>query len=167
MSDELNIEVILKERAKLVEEWKIMDELVLAYKSSTPKVNPIWDISSNSINFNDISKEILDSGMEIYTASYDEVWAGIFEPSIYDKDTLWKNVHDSRKIARAIKAWEEKKALSPLFFVKHGSKDLALVADGKHRLTVARYMGCNNIPFMIQSSASSWLKKAIPSAIKI
>lgn len=40
--------------------------------------------------------------------------------------------------------------LSPLFFVKHGTKDMALVADGKHRLTAARYMGCKDIPFMVQ-----------------
>jgi hypothetical protein len=167
MSDEPNIEEFLQERAKLSEESKLMDKLVRAYKKSTPKVPPIWDTTSNSITFNNISKEILKSGMDIYTASYDDVWAGIFKPEIYDKDTLWKKVHDSRKIAQVIEAWENKQALSPLFFVKHGSKDLALVADGKHRLTVARYMGCINIPFMVQSNTSSWLKNAIPSAKKI
>ncbi|WP_075173749.1 ParB N-terminal domain-containing protein [Neptunomonas phycophila] len=167
MSDGPNIEKFLKERARVAEELKLVDKLVRAYKNSTPKVTPIWDATPNSITFNDISNEILQSGMDIYTASFDDVWAGIFEPEIYDKDTLWKTIHDSRKIARVIEAWENKQALSPLFFVKHGSKDLALVADGKHRLTVARCMGCENIPFMVQSNTSSWLKNAIPSAEKI
>jgi len=32
--------------------------------------------------------------MDIYSASYYDVWNGIYEPGIYDKDTLWKTVHD-------------------------------------------------------------------------
>jgi hypothetical protein len=144
-----------------------MEELVKAYKKNTPKVTPIWDTTPNSIQFNDISDEILGSGMDIYSAPYDDVWNGIYEPEIYDKDTLWKNLHDNEKIARVIEAWQSNKALSPLFFVKHGGKDMALVADGKHRLIVARYMGCKNIPFMVESSNSSWVKCAIPSAKKI
>lgn len=150
-----------------MEEFKKIDDLVKYYKEDTPRVIPIWDVTAESIHFNDINQEIIDSGVDIYTASYDDVWYGIFEPEIYDKDTLWKNIHDCGKIARVIQAWANNRALSPLFFVKHGSKDLALVADGKHRLTVARYMGCKNIPFMVQANKSCWVKSAIPSAKKI
>lgn len=167
MSDELDFEKFVNERNKVREELERMDELVKAYKRVTPKVAPIWDTASSSIQFNDISHEILEIGMDIYTAPYDDVWKGIYDPGIYEKDTLWENIHDSGKIARVIDAWRNNKALSPLFFVKHVCKDMALVADGKHRLTVARYMGCKNIPFMVQSNESSWVKNAIPSAQKI
>jgi len=157
----------MEERNGVVEEVKRTYELVDIYKKSTPNVTPIWDATAKSIQFNDINHEILGAGIDIYTAPHQDVWSGIYKPEIYDKDTLWQSVHDSGKIARVIDAWESGIALSPLFFVKHGSRDMALVADGKHRLTVARYMGCENIPFMVQSNKSAWVKSAIPSASKI
>ena len=127
-----------------------MDDFVEKYKSRTPFVIPVWEMSEKSIRHNDICGETLDSGMNLYTAPFDSVWSGIYEPSIYDSGTLWENIHDSRKIARVINHWKNGQALAPIFLIKHGSKNLALVADGKHRLTVARYMGCDQIPFMVE-----------------
>lgn len=167
MSNELDIEEFLKLRSQLSDESRRMEDLVIAYKDTTPNVTPSWDLTPNSFQFNDICPEILTSGMEIYLAPTGDVWSGIFEPAIYEKDTLWKSCHDSKKIARVIKSWANNMPLSPLFFVKHEIKDMALVADGKHRLTVARYMGCKEIPFMVQSNKSSWVEIAIPTAKKI
>ncbi|ALZ75393.1 ParB N-terminal domain-containing protein [Rheinheimera sp. F8] len=167
MNTELDINKFLEERGRAMRKSRLTDELISTYKKSTPNVTPIWDSTPHSIQFNDISDEILKAGIDIYTASHSDVWCGIYQPKIYDKGTLWQDIHDSGKIARVIEAWENKKALSPLFFVKHGSKDMALVADGKHRLTVARHMGCDYIPFMVQTDKSDWVSRAIPSARKI
>jgi len=167
MGDSLNIENFLAEREQLQIENERMTELVKNYKSNTPNVTPLWDTTPESIEYNDINPTIVNSGIDIYTASFNDVWNGIYKPSIYDRDTLWKDVHDNRKIARVIEAWENGQKLSPIFFVKHGGKSMALVADGKHRLTAARYMTCSNIPFMIESSGKDWLLQAIPKAKKI
>jgi hypothetical protein len=66
MNDELDFEKFVNERNKVREELERMDELVKAYKRVTPKVAPIWDTASSSIQFNDISHEILEIGMDIY-----------------------------------------------------------------------------------------------------
>lgn len=145
-----------------------ISQLVKRYKKQTPKVNPFWDVTKNSIEYNDINDSIIDAGLEIYIAPFGDVWAGIYEPGIYDCDTLWKsNVHNPQKIAKVIYAWGEGQLLSPIFLVKHESQSMALVADGKHRLTVARYMGCECIPFMVQANCNEWVLIAIPSAKKI
>jgi hypothetical protein len=57
--------------------------------------------------------------------------------------------------------------LSPLFLVKHGTKDLGLVSDGKHRLTVSRAIGALQVPFMVGSADKGWVEKAFPGAILI
>lgn len=162
-----DIEKYLEERARLREEVEFLDELVAIYMSNTPQVQPRWDTSPQSVSFNDIDDSIVEKGIDIYCAPFENVWNGIYEPGIYDKDTLWDDVHDPRKIAKVIDQWKHGTALSPLFLVKHGSRAMALVADGKHRLTVARYMGSDVIPFMVPSDSSGWLQTAIPSAKRI
>lgn len=162
-----DIENFLEERARLREELELQNELVMTYMSNTPQVQPRWDTSPQSVSFNDIDDSIVEQGVDIYCAPFEHVWNGIYEPGIYDKNTLWEDVHDPRKIAKIIDAWKHGTALSPMFLVKHGSRAMALVADGKHRLTVARYMGSESIPFMVSSYSSDWLQTAIPSAKRI
>ncbi len=164
MKDNLDIKKIFSEKEEVIKEINRLDKLVRIYRKETPQVNPLWD---TTVDFNDINSSIIESGIEIYTAPFKDVWEGIYKPEIYDKDTLWDNIHDKRKVAKIIELWGAKKSLSPLFFVKHGKLSKALVADGKHRFTVARYMDCKKIPFMVQSNTSNWLLDAIPSAKKI
>ena len=97
----------------------------------------------------------------------DELWAGLFKPSVYDADTLWSSDHDSAKIAKVIDAWFKGTALSPIFLVKHGIYDQGLVADGKHRLTVSRTIEALEVPFMAQTSTAEWIARAFPKAICI
>lgn len=144
-----------------------LDTLVKQFKQHTPHVQPIWDLTINSVAQNDICSEIVKSGLIILSAPFDDVWAGIYEPSIYDSDTLWHQCHDRNKIAMVIDHWARGDALSPIFLVKHGREDLGLVADGKHRLTVARYMGCNSLPFIVSIPNSQWVMQAIPSAVEL
>ena len=87
MSNELDIEEFLKLRSQLSDESRRMEDLVIAYKDTTPNVTPSWDLTPNSFQFNDICPEILTSGMEIYLAPTGDVWSGIFEPAIYEKNT--------------------------------------------------------------------------------
>jgi len=141
-----------------------MVSLVQKYRKHTPQVTPLWDRTEASVQHNDIDQSIVRSGLTIFTADAQAVWAGLWEPSIYDADTLWKNLHDKDKIARVIEAWEARNTLSPIFLIKHGGENLGLVADGKHRLTVARFMGSAELPFMLQTSDSDWVRIAIPTA---
>lgn len=133
-----DIEKFLEERACLRKGLESLEELVMTYRSNTPKVEPRWDTSPQSVSFNDIDDSIVEKGIDIYWAPFEQVWNGIYESEVYDKDTIWKDDHDPRKIAKIIDAWKHGKALSPIFLVKHGSRAIALVADGKHRLTVNR-----------------------------
>ncbi|CAD5264508.1 MULTISPECIES: hypothetical protein [Halomonadaceae] len=162
-----NIDNPLEARARAIEAGKPIDELVKTYKENTPLVLPLWDETKRSIEFNNINSSIVEAGIDIYTAPFTDLWNGIYQPDIYDKETLWECVHDERKIAKVIKAWSCRIPLSPIFLVKHGLCSKGVVADGKHRLTVARYMGCESIPFMVSSSSSDWLEIAIPSAKKL
>ncbi len=93
MSNPSDVEDFLIERAKAIEESERIQKLVKAYKKVTPIVIPVWDTTPDSIQFNDISPEILESGINIYTAPFDDVWTGIYEPGVYDRSTLWKDIH--------------------------------------------------------------------------
>lgn len=152
---------------QLMLETKWLNALVKQYKKQTPIVTPKWDTSTTSTKQNDICETIIASGLILYVAPFEDVWSGIFDPAVYDKDTLWKKSHDNRKIARVINHWQNNRALSPIFLVKHGSKSLGLVADGKHRLTVARYMCSESMPFMVPVCSCQWVSVAIPTATKL
>lgn len=162
--EEQELEQFLAARAATLEEFKRTDELVKRYMKDTPIVTPLWDASKQSIDCNDINSESKKIGLVIYEAPFEEVWSGIYDPSIYDGNTLWNQSHQRSKIARVIENWENNKPLSPIFLCKHGTQPLALVADGKHRLTVARCMGCTNIPFMVLLPNCEWIHQAIPSS---
>jgi hypothetical protein len=165
--NQLDFQYFLQEQKRCAASFAVSSALVKAYMKKTPKVLPLWDITTKAIEFNDISSEILQSGIDIFISSYKALWNGIFKPSVYAPKTLWKNIHDRNKIAKIIDAWNNGNKLSPIFLVKHGAIPKALVADGKHRLTVAGYMKCSEIPFMVPKSTSSWVFEAIPSARKV
>jgi len=166
MKDCSDLSEFIANRERLAQELRHMNALVKKYKKQTPTVTPIWDLSESSIAHNNICTETIESGLILFIAPFADVWSGIYEPSIYDRETLWKKIHDNTKIARIIEHWNNNQKLSPIFLVKHGRKELGLVADGKHRLTVARYMDCDYMPFMVPSSDSGWVSVAIPSATK-
>lgn len=156
------LEIQEMKRRRFLEEQELLDQL----QTNTPMVRPIWDKSPASVQFNHINPDILKDGLLLYSASLEDVWKRLYKPNIYDADTLWTDIHCKRKIALVISAWESKKPLSPPFFVKHGSESLGLVADGKHRLTVARYMSAQELPFLIPKSESEWVRLAIPNAVE-
>lgn len=162
---DLDVEAFLAEREaqrkRLLEE----EELIERLKADTPHVQPMWDKSPGSVQFNDINEDFLAEGIVLYSAGMTDVWNGLFRPSIYDANTLWSELHCNRKIARVIRCWQSSRSLSPMFLVKHGAENLGLVADGKHRLTVARYMTCNELPFMVPKSQVAWVKSAMPNAV--
>lgn len=144
-----------------------MDELASRYKKEMPEIVAKWDTSPASASFNDINEGIAASGLSIYVCTMEEFWAGLYEPSIYEANTLWKKVHDSAKIARVIDAWFKGESLSPIFLVKHLDLDQGLVADGKHRLTVSRAIHVSNVPFMVEATNAAWVSRAFPSALCI
>jgi hypothetical protein len=164
MSD---VEEFMADRKRMAEEMARVDALVSRFKKNMPAIEARWDTTERSIQFNDINEEIVSAGLNIYTCSGKALWAGIFEPAIYDANTLWSRKHDASKIAKVIDAWEAEMPLSPIFLVKHGALDLGLVADGKHRLTVSRAIGAKETPFMVEKTAEAWVGTAIPSAIRI
>ncbi|EOY4911322.1 hypothetical protein J4H56_18240 [Vibrio alginolyticus] len=146
--------------------WQQEQELVKAYKNKDVIVSPTWDTSANCLAFNDISQELIQAGIYLYEAPISEVFAGIYEPSIYEGHTLWHDLHCNTKIAKVIDNWVNGCPLSPPFFVKHLGLDLALVADGKHRLTVSHAMLSSNtiIPFLVPANAVNWITQAMPNA---
>ena len=142
-----------------------MDTLIKKYKKNLPKIEACWDLSDEAIDHNDINSDIKKRGLIIYSCRLDCLFKGIYRPQIYYANTLWRK-HNNTKIAKVIYAWEQKKNLSPIFFVKHGKEDLALVADGKHRLTVSAAIAAQEIYFMVSRTDTIWVEKAFPNAIK-
>ena len=167
MNPNPSIEGFLAERERAREECARLDELVSIYKKEMPDIVPKWDTSPASISFNDISEDIKASGLSIYVCKMEELWGGLYEPSIYEANTIWKKVHDSAKIARVIDAWSKSEPLSPLFLVKHLNFDQGLVADGKHRLTVSRAIHASEVPFMVEATKAAWIFRAFPTALCI
>ena len=163
----VDIERFLVERERAREECERLDELVLRYKKEIPDIAPKWDISTASIFFNDINEDIITSGLNIYICKMEELWAGLYEPSIYEASSLWKKTHDSTKIARIIDAWSKGQPLPPIFLVKHLSLDQGLVADGKHRLTVSRAIHSSEVPFMVKATNAEWVSNTFPCALCI
>lgn len=162
-----DLEKILSDRTSAQERCVHTQHLVKKYKKQLPNMAPSWDTDLASISFNDICTSITSSGLSIYNCSMDELWAGLFDPSVYEAKTLWKNIHDPGKIAGVIDAWVNGTALSPIFLVKHEVHDQGLVADGKHRLTVSRAIGAIEVPFMVETAKAAWVSRALPSAICI
>jgi len=132
-----------------------------------PDIGAHWDKTEVSIQFNDIRKDIVSAGLHIYSCSLEEMWSGLYKPSVYEANTLWSRSHDSGKIAKVIDAWVQERALSPIFLVKHLKLDLGLVADGKHRLTVSHAIEASEVPFMVESTNESWVCRAFPSASRL
>lgn len=161
MDIQKKLEDIARSRARYLQTRR----LIRNYKKQLPNMAPSWDTDAASISFNDICTSITSSGLSIYRCKMDELWMGLFKPSVYEADTLWKKTHNSGKIARVIDAWANGTALSPIYLVKHEDHDKGLVADGKHRLTVSRAISALEVPFMVETSKVAWVSKAFPSAI--
>lgn len=162
-----DVEKFLADRLAARERYLNTQSLIKKYKKQMPDVTPRWNITPGSISFNDISTDITSSGLSIYCCKFDELWAGLFMPSTYEADTLWRGVHDSGKIARVIDAWVNGISLSPIFLVKHEVHDKGLVADGNHRLTVSRAINKSEIPFMVETAKAGWVSRALPSATRL
>lgn len=163
----MEIKKFLAERERAQEECARLDKLVSRYKKDMQDIVPKWDTSPASIPFNDINEVIRASGLHIYMCEMKELWNGLYKPSVYEASTLWKTVHDSKKIAKIIDAWSKFEPLSPIFLVKHQTLDQGLVADGKHRLTVSRAIHASGVPFMVEATNAAWVSRAFPSAIYI
>lgn len=126
--------------------------VVKRLKAHTPRVSPTWDMSSRAPDHNDVDENLLAHGLALYTAPLDDIWAGLYDPSVYEADTLWADIHDDNKIGGVILAWEQGRPLSPPMFVRYDHLPEAYVADGKHRLTVARYMEAQTVPFLVPAT---------------
>lgn len=152
---------------RLLAEHARVDELVIKYRKKMPEISAQWDISANSVDHNDIHSDLLKEEISIFACSMADLWQGIFDPAIYDANTLWSKTHDSGKIAKVIEAWESDQSLSPILLSKHLAKDLAVVSDGKHRLTVSRAIRAVDMPFMVLGDSPTWVSKAFPGAKRV
>lgn len=159
---------LIERRRYQCDEMQRLDSLVKQYRAQMPSITAQWDTTEEAVQHNDIDSEFVAAGIAVYECSMSDLWQGIYEPSIYDSNTLWSRNHDSRKIAKVIEAWEAGIALSPIFLVKHRTKDFGLVADGKHRLTVSRAIQTSNMmPFMVMAENSGWVVTTFPAAVRI
>ena len=156
-----------QEISRKANERKHLATLAARYRADLPKIQAQWDLTPGAERHNDIDKTVLAHGMSIYRCCMDDLWRGIYHPNCYDANTIWKPLHAEHKIIRIIEAWETGVTLSPLFLVKHAKLDLALVSDGKHRLTVCRAISALEVPFMVDSTDKKWVEKAIPGASQI
>jgi hypothetical protein len=151
----------LEKRELIMKEWARLKDLICKYKAQMPEIEAVWDQTVGSIKFNDIEAS---EPVHVYCVAMAELWSGIYKPDVYDAETLWSDNHDSRKIVKVIESWENKIPLSPIYLVRHGTKSLALVADGKHRLTVARSIHADDMCFMVLARESGWVVEAFPNA---
>ncbi len=160
--------LVLAEMMGDPEDRERINALIRQYRQNLPPISALWDTSEGSIQHNDIKSEILRGGLAIYTCGMDELWDGLFEPAIWEADTLWKDVHESSKIAKVIEAWSSGQELSPIYLVKYdGEPALGLIGDGNHRFTVARAIGAPSVAFMVAVSDVGWVEKTFPSARKL
>lgn len=157
----------MEERRCDHEERLRVEALVEKYQQNMPQITAQWDTSVTAVDHNDIHADYLKDGVSLYSCSMDELWSGIFEPAIYDANTLWSDDHEPRKIAKVIEAWESGQILSPILLAKNLSKNLAEVPDGKHRLTVSRAIKTTEMPFMVLGDGPAWVSKAFPGAKRI
>jgi hypothetical protein len=157
----------IDEMKRKINENKRLDELVSRYRAGMPEIRAKWDLSYDAVKFNDVSEIILEGGISIYSCKMADLWSGLHDPSMYDAETIWGRHHIKHKIAKVIEAWEMSVPLSPLFLVKHGAKNLGLVSDGKHRLTVSRAINALEVPFMVGSAGNGWVEEAFPGATRI
>ncbi|WP_145994213.1 hypothetical protein [Pseudomonas sp. QC2] len=158
----------LEARRVAVDKFLEGERLVSDYKENTPVVDPLWDTGDGFLCYNDLDDEMVSSGLTLFVAPFEDVWGGLYDPSVYEGNTLWENSHDSKKIARVISHWLHNKSLSPMFLLKHSSKNAWLVADGKHRLTVAHYMNFKgDTPFLVKTEDENLVVLAIPAAVKV
>ncbi len=151
----------------MTEERLRVEALIKKYRKTMPQITAQWDTSSIAVDHNDIHPDCLKDGVSLYYCSMDELWSGIYEPAIYDANTLWSKKHDRNKIAKVIEAWESGKALSPILIAQRGSTPFAVVPDGKHRLTVSRAIQEVEMPFMVLGDGPAWVSKAFPGAKRI
>jgi hypothetical protein len=165
MSNESQLaQEFIKKQEEMHKENARIHALIRKYKNAMPDICALWDTSEACVDYN----EPPVGDYTIYSCSLDALWAGIYKPAVYGADTLWDgHKHRQDKIANVIEKWEAGKALSPIFLVKHGAQDLALVADGKHRLTVARSIRAEDVRFMVETAKLTWVLKAFPSATPI
>jgi len=164
-----SVKEILAEQERTRQECAQLDMLVSKYKKKMPEdIGAHWDTSQASIAFNDIDEGCRSSGLNIYSCQMEEFWAGLYDPSVYEAKTLWnRRKHNCHKIAKVIDAWSQRKALSSIYLVKHGTLNKGLVADGNHRLTVSRAICAESVPFMVEATNATWVSHAFPSAICI
>ena len=124
-----------------------------------------WDTSPLSIDYNNISENVVKEGLAIYESTYSDTWKGIYSPEVYGAKTLWNTIHSQAKIRGVIDCWRDEIPLSPLYLIKRGYEgDLALVSDGKHRLTVASAIKAKRVPFMVALEHSEWVEEVFPNA---
>ncbi len=163
-----DVESFMAQMTLAAEERNRLADLIQCFKQAMPAISAHWDTSEGSFQHNDIAEEVVGSGLAIYMCGMEDLWEGIYEPAVYDAGTLWSDDHDSHKIAKVINAWLKGQKLSPLFLVKYGGDlDLGLVSDGKHRLTVARAIRADVVPFMVGLNEVEWVSKAIPAARRL
>ncbi len=157
----------IESAARQLENERI-DVLIKRFKLKLPNTSPVWDRSSAAVHFNDIGSPYIQAGLAIYDVTMQDLWQGLYEPCIYEKDTIWsKEAHDIRKIALVLEAWEANRALSPIFLIRMKPNNLALVADGKHRLTVSRALQAESMVVMVSLNDEAWLGQLMPSARRV
>jgi hypothetical protein len=158
----------IKNRSRQAEETFRINGLVRRYKDDMPAITAHWDVSEDSVRFNEIPEGVEDDRITVFECGMEGFWAGLFDPSVYEADTLWTTGHWDNKIAKVIEAWEKRQKLSPVFLIRYGDEgDLAFVSDGKHRLTVARAIRAASVPFMVGMNDVAWAEETFPSARKL
>lgn len=167
MINESEIVKFFQDRKIAEEKCKKINDLIDLYKSKTPTVIPRWDLTEDAMKHINICNKLFSSGLALYKASINDIWCYINDASLFEGNTLWSNRHDNAKIANVIYFWENSKELTPIFLMKHLTRDLLLVADGKHRLTVTRYMNSVDVYFYLELKNCKWLSDLIPTINRI
>lgn len=148
------------ERQAQIKEASRLDQLAKSYMKNTVKVKPKWDKNPTSYAHNDTDKCHTLLGMVLFEIKTSDLYLMIDDSWLYEADTLWK--HHDNKIARIIEHWQNGQSLSAPFFLMHSVNKKILVADGKHRLTTARAMNAETVPFFVKASDAHWIKEILP-----
>jgi hypothetical protein len=164
--EKIALEAFNEEREKTRRKRLLDQQLVARFKANLPSGPPLWDTSQSCFEFTEVRNDLASDGLAIYEAPTEAVFAGLQDAWLYEASTLWSK-HDDVKIARILEYWSKGTALSPPFFIKHEKRNVWMVPDGKHRLTAARAMNAQTIPFIVRCMEAQWVEIAFPDAILI
>jgi hypothetical protein len=167
----------LEEQEVRIQQNKEADKLIKSFRKALKvgyEFNPKWLLDKQNINFSvlrDLDENEKDFPLgkyQILITPLDNLLEHMIEVYRYSyvKKKLW-TLHEDKKIARALKFWEDGNAMIPPILIPHSELDQIIPHDGKHRIAVCHFFDVKEIPVIISDSDFSKMPASFISKAKI